>query len=159
MRLLYLTFKNLIHHCVVPLVSPAGLVTSRENDTQSFSNTLGFTTLPQRGRLLTAARPLGQLRIAVRGCPSLLLWEKGDRLRWMRSWLRSAQSLWHNEKTLFSTVLTPHPSFAPQNPPSPTGEGALSVTFGATSPKVRGLFAARPRSDQARPLGELSRSD
>ena len=23
----------------------------------------------------------------VRCCPSLLLWEKGDRLRWMRSWL------------------------------------------------------------------------
>ena len=36
-----LTFKNLIHHCVVPL--------------------------PQRGRLLTAARPLGELRAAVRG--------------------------------------------------------------------------------------------
>ena len=46
-----LTFKNLIHHSVVPLVSPAGSVTSRENDTQSFSDTLGFTTLPQRGRL------------------------------------------------------------------------------------------------------------
>ena len=42
-----LTFKNLIHHFVVPIVSPAGSVTSGENDIQSFSNTLGFTTLPK----------------------------------------------------------------------------------------------------------------
>ena len=32
---------------MVPLVSPAGSGTSGENDIQSFSNTLGFTTLPK----------------------------------------------------------------------------------------------------------------
>ena len=42
---------NSFHHCVVSLVSPAGSVTSREKDTQSFSNTLGFATLPRGGRL------------------------------------------------------------------------------------------------------------
>ena len=43
-----ITASNLIHHSVVPLVSPTGSVTSRENDTQSFSNTLGFASLPER---------------------------------------------------------------------------------------------------------------
>ena len=37
-------------------VSPAGSVTSRENDTQSFSNTLGFATLSR----LRARSPRGK---------------------------------------------------------------------------------------------------
>ena len=49
---------------------------------------------------------------------SLLQWEKGNHLWWMRCLL----SISKNNREALNTV-TPHPSFATQNPPSPTGEG------------------------------------
>ena len=44
----------------------------------------------------------------------LLLWEKGDRLRWMRSL--------HTPHTFYTSSV-----FADANPPSPTGEGFLTT--------------------------------
>ena len=49
---------------------------------------------------------------------SLLQREKGDHLWWMRCWLY----IYKTYREALNTV-TPHPSFATQNPPSPAGEG------------------------------------
>ena len=50
-----------------PPVSPAGSVTSWENDTKSFSCTLGFASLPSRGRLVKIAATLPRRPVIIEG--------------------------------------------------------------------------------------------